>query len=119
MGDFLTAVSILLVFIIMFFEQLTAQFEELPCMPDSEKKEECKKIKRKIRHLACKESILLLISLFLFYLMLPDFVSNIRSSKIDFWSFDKVKTIFCSIEVLLFGFSGVIIIKLIQTLKKL
>ncbi len=119
MSDLLTAVGIMLVFITVFFDILTNEYKTLKSKPDESKKIEIQNYKKILYSLLFKFIFLFFGYSILFYILLPEGVKIIISSKLDFWNFDPLNTLYCFIEVFIIIFLIINLVMIISILKKI
>lgn len=122
MGDLLSAISVFLVFITFLFQaidkEISAQIAAIT--PDVNKIIERERFKKKLKNLLFLKSIpISIIYTLTSYTLLPKSISIIRNSKIDFWNFDPLNTIFIFIECGTIGLTAYSIIKMYQLIRKL
>src|ERR1700689_2049817 len=122
MADLLSAITILMVFLTFLFQaidkEITNQINKP--LPNVNKSMERKDLKIKLRNLLILKSIpITLVYAITSYTLLPKSVSIIHHSKINFWNFDPLNTIFIYINVGAIMLTIYSTVKMIQLIKKL
>jgi O-antigen ligase len=117
--DSIQGISILLVFLIAFFEMKRKQIEDDLKMkrPNQKLTQELDEFKRKIDKKIINNLLPLIIAFgLLFYLLLPASIEIITNFHISFFYFDLLVTLFLFIEIFSFVFLGYLIYYLIKLL---
>lgn len=122
MTDLLSALSVLLVFLTFLFNAIEKEISE---KINQRKPEQAQKEKRKyfnkqlLKLLFLKALPITLIYIVTFYSLLPKTVKVISASKISFWNFNELNTIFVFVEIGLLGLTIYASIKTLQLIKKI
>ena len=121
MGDLLSSISVLLVFLTFLLNGLQQQAEEILeiAKPGIDQQAKTKKINNKILGFFWLKCLpVSLIFGLIFYILLPKTVSIIINSSFNIWNFDILNTVFFLIEIGVLGLTLFSIIKSIQIINK-
>jgi len=121
MGDLLQAISVLLVFLTFLFQAIDKEISSLinTSVPDVNRIIERKRFKDKLGSLLILKSIpICIVYTITSYTLLPKSISIIHYSKLDFWNFDPLSTIFVFIECGSIGLTFYAVNKMLQLGRK-
>lgn len=122
MADLLSAISVFLVFLTFLFNSIEKEINETLATrkPEIEQKENMKQFKKYIRRVTLLKTLpITLIYLVSFYTLLPSTIDILRTSKLNLWHFDELKTLFVFIEIGILGLAVYAAIKTWQLFTKL
>jgi CBS domain containing-hemolysin-like protein len=122
MGDLLVAISVLLVFLTLFFNAIEKQVSEKVQLQKPEKEQVIKRqkyISELYKLLFVKTIPITLIFLITAYILLPKAVKIVITSNFNLWHFDELNTIFVFIVIGFWGLTVYAIIKTIQLISKI
>lgn len=119
MADLLSAVSILLVFLILLFNGIEKEINEflLKRKPTDAQTEAKKQWVKEINRLLIKAIAVTMIYTLIFYALLPKTIYIISTSSFVLWNFDELNTVFVFIELSLLGLTVFAITRTSQLLK--
>jgi|GEM_PF-1570578 hypothetical protein len=122
MGDLLSAISVFLIFLTFLFNSIEKEVLDTLAIrkPEYAQADKLNRYKTDLKRLLFLKSLpITLIFLISFYVLLPKTITIIKTSKIDFWNFDELKTLFVFIEIGVFGLTSYTTIKTSQLYIKL
>ena len=119
MGEILSAVSVLLIFLTVLLSLIEKNVETiLSNRPPQDHADKMKKYKKKIRNILYFKLIpIFLIYAIVFYVLIPSTIKIILNSAFSFWDFDALNTIFIFVEIGLFSLLIYSLIKIICLIK--
>ncbi len=109
MGDLLSAVSILLVFLGYLFNSIDKEVGSAlaEIRPDAAQTNKRADFKRKQQRVLFSKAVPITIAFAVVsYCLLPQIIEVIQSSRIAFWKFDTLKTLLVLIEFCFIGLTG-------------
>lgn len=121
MSDLLSAISVLLVFLTFLLNEIQKEVSLILAerKPSQAQKQDRKSYNGRIFSLLFFKAIpIAAIFIIAFYILLPKTITILLSSKITFWGFDELSTIFVFIELGLFGLSFFAISKILKLIKR-
>jgi hypothetical protein len=121
MADLLSAISVLLVFLTFLLSGIEKDVTEkiLQRKPTEAQKEARRHFNNDILKLLLLKTLpVTLIYIATFYSLLPKAVHILATSKLSFWHFDELNTIFVFIEIGLLGLTLFASTKVLQLIKK-
>jgi hypothetical protein len=122
MGDLLSAISVFLIFLTFLFNSIGKEVVDTLATrkPEDAQADKLNCYKKDLKRLLFLKSLpITLIFVISFYVLLPKTLTIIKTSKIDFWNFDELKTLFVFIEIGIFGLTSYTTIKTSQLYIKL
>ncbi|MCX6195273.1 MAG: hypothetical protein NTY55_01305 [Flavobacteriia bacterium] len=122
MGDLLSAISVFLIFLMFLFNSIGKEVEDTLATrkPEDAQADKLNRYKTDLKQLLFLKSLpITLIFVISFYVLLPKTLTIIKTSKIDFWNFNELKTLFVFIEIGVFGLTSYATIKTFQLYIKL
>ena len=122
MGDLLSSISVLLVFLTFLFNDFEKDVSEkiIQRKPPKAQVQELKEFNNALRELLRFKMLpVTIIFIATFYSLLPKAIYIIRSSSLSLWRFDELKTIFVFIEFGLLCLTFYAISKIVQLRKKI
>lgn len=124
MSDILSGISVLIVFLFIFFDKFHNKIlEELKKeRPDKSKAIALEKYSSDLKDVLFYRAIpLLIVFLIISYTLLPKAIEVISKSKINFWDFNTLNTLFIFIEISLISFfiySLILIVRIIIKIRE-
>lgn len=121
MGDLLSALSVYLVFLTFLLNSLEKEVSDILSQrkPEAAQTDKIKRYTADLKRiLYFKTFPISIVYLTTFYILLPETIAIIKSSKANLWDFDELKTLFVFIELGILGITIYTLIKLSQLFKK-